>query len=158
MTDRDFTTAFTVPNSPEEVFAAVTDVRGWWSEDIRGRTDALGEFDYRYQDLHRARIRVTELVPGRKVAWHVVENWFSFTRDQAEWTGTDVVFDIAPVPGGTELRLTHRGLTPDDECFEVCSDGWGTYVNGSLRNLLLTGRGRPNTGAPITGSERVLAG
>ena len=158
MTHRDFTTAFTVPNSPEEVFAAVTNVRGWWSEDIRGRTDALGEFDYRYQDLHRARIRVTELVPGRKVAWHVVENWFSFTRDQAEWTGTDVVFDIAPVPGGTELRLTHRGLTPDDECFEVCSDGWGTYVNGSLRTLLLTGRGSPNTGAPITGSERVLAG
>ena len=158
MTHRDFTTAFTVPNSPEEVFAAVTDVRGWWSEDIRGRTDALGEFDYRYQDLHRARIRVTELVPGRKVAWHVVENWFSFTRDQAEWTGTDVVFDIAPVPGGTELRLTHHGLTPDDECFEVCSDGWGTYVNDSLRTLLLTGRGSPNTGAPITGSERVLAG
>jgi len=157
MTEESFSTAFEVDATPEAAFAAITDVRGWWSEDIVGRTDAVGaEFDYRYKDVHRARIRVTELVPGRRVAWLILENHFSFTEDATEWTGTRVVFDIGPKGARTEVRMTHEGLVPAYECYDICTDGWGTYVNGSLRALIATGRGRPNLGTPLTASERVL--
>lgn len=81
-----FTTTFAVDQSPEEVFQAINNVCGWWSEDIEGDTGEAGdEFTYRYCDAHRCRIKVTELVPGEKVSWQVLDNYFDFTRDNSEW-------------------------------------------------------------------------
>jgi len=145
MKGKDYTTSFTVDETPEQVFKAVTDPRGWWSEQIEGGTDKLNaEFGYRYKDVHRCRIRLTELVPGKKVVWHVLDNYFSFIEDQAEWKGTDMVFDISRKGDKTELHFTHVGLVPDYECFDICSDAWGTYIKGSLRTLIVTGKGAPN--------------
>ncbi|CAN7668115.1 SRPBCC family protein [Mesorhizobium sp. LjNodule214] len=157
MTNRNFTTAFTVDQTPEAAFAAINNVRGWWSEEIQGRTDKSGEdFDYHYSDLHRCKIKVTELVPGKKVAWRVLDNYFSFTEDKTEWTGTEMIFDISGKDGKTEVRFTHQGLVPDYECYDACSDGWRTYINGSLRSLIASGKGQPNVGDPMTDSERTL--
>ena len=67
MNDRNFTTSFTVDQTPEAAFAAINNVRGWWSEEIEGRTDKLGEaFNYRYKDVHRCTIKVTELIPEQE--------------------------------------------------------------------------------------------
>lgn len=141
----DYTTVFTVPESADEVFAAINNVRGWWSGDIEGRTDELGaEFSYRYQDLHRSTQRITEFVPGKRVAWHVVDGYLKFVQDKTEWTGTSMTFDIAPTGSGTEVRFTHVGLVPQGECYESCSSAWGFYINTSLRDLIATGKGEPN--------------
>ncbi len=153
MNSQHYTASFSVAQSPAAVFAAVTNPRAWWSEEIKGPTDRLGaEFNYHYQDIHRARFRVTEFVPNTKVVWHVLANEFNFVKDKTEWTGTDVVFEIADRGDGTELRFTHLGLTPTYECYDVCSDAWGTYVRGSLRDLISKGKGTPN---PIGESELV---
>ena len=133
----DFTVSFAVPQSADEVFAAINDVRGWWSGDIDGSTDELGaEFTYQYQDMHRSKQRITEFVPGRRVAWRVLEGYIDFVKDKAEWTGTDITFDISPSATGTEVRFTHVGLAPEAECFETCSSAWGFYISSSLRDLI----------------------
>ena len=145
MNNKNYTTAFTVDKSPAEVFAAVTNVRGWWSGEIDGRTDEVGtEFTYRYQDLHRSRQKITELVPGKKVAWHVLDADINFVKDKKEWNGTDIVFQIAKKGDKTELRFTHFGLAPSIECYGKCSGAWGYYINESLRSLITTGKGNPN--------------
>jgi len=38
MTKQHLTTAFTVDETPEAAFAAINNVRGWWSGDIDGAT------------------------------------------------------------------------------------------------------------------------
>jgi hypothetical protein len=141
----DFSVAFTVPQSPDEVFAAINNVRGWWSGDIEGSTDELGaEFTYRYEEMHRSKQRITEFVPARRVAWHVLDGYLEFVKDKTEWTGTDITFDISQVAGGTEVRFTHVGLLPQGECFESCSTAWTFYINSSLRDLISKGKGAPN--------------
>lgn len=136
----DFTTSFTVDQSPAEIFAAITNVRGWWLGEIEGSTDRLGaEFTYRYQDLHRSRQRITEFVPGQRIVWRVVESEINFVKDKTEWNETEIVFEIGSKNGKSELRFTHLGLGPRMPCYDRCSGAWGFYVNGSLRNLI---RGR----------------
>jgi uncharacterized protein YndB with AHSA1/START domain len=145
MTNQDFTTTFSVEQSPERVFNAITNVRGWWSEEIEGATDKLGaEFIYRYEDVHRCKMKITEFVPGERIVWLVLDNYFNFTEDKTEWKNTQVIFEVSRKGDGSEIRFTHVGLTPECECFHVCSNAWGSYINGSLRSLITTGKGKPN--------------
>jgi uncharacterized protein YndB with AHSA1/START domain len=158
MADRSFTTSFTVEQPPQDVYAAVTDPRSWWSEGIVGSAAAAGdEFTYRYEDVHYCRIRVTEAVPGKAVTWHVLENSFSFITDPTEWVGTTARFEIVEVEGGTEVRFTHDGLVPEYECYDVCHGAWTHYLNESLKDLIATGHGHPNAeGTARTEAERAL--
>lgn len=158
MKTQDYTTSFMVDQIPEEAFNAINNVRGWWSEEIEGNTHKLNDvFDYHYEDVHRCRIKLIEVVPNQMVVWQVLENYFSFTQDKTEWTGTKMVFEITPKDGKTQVRFTHQGLVPAYECFNICSDAWGNYINGSLRNLIAKGKGEPNkTGTPRTEDEKKL--
>jgi hypothetical protein len=144
MSNENLSIAFTVEQSPEEAFAAITRVRDWWSGDVDGPTDQLGAvFTYRYQDIHRSTQRVTELVAGRRVTWHIEDSFLSFASDKSEWDGTDVIFELSPVDAGTEVRFTHVGLAPAVECYDQCSSAWQFYVGGSLRTLITKGQGQP---------------
>ncbi|WP_439602464.1 SRPBCC family protein [Devosia sp.] len=154
MTDKSYTTSITVKQSPAAVFAAINNVRGWWSEDVQGSTAALGDvWYYEARDLHRSTLKVIESLPGSRVAWRVLDNHFSFVADKTEWIGTTIAFDIEPVGEGARLTFTHLGLLPDHECYDVCHDAWGTYIRGSLKALITSGKGYPNAGAEITAED-----
>jgi hypothetical protein len=145
MNNQNLTTAFTVDQTPGEVFAALNNVRGWWSGEIEGNTGKLGdEFTYRYKDVHRSKQKITELIPGKKVVWLVLDSQLNFVNDKSEWNGTKITFEITKKGDKTEVRFTHVGLVPDHECFNACSNAWGSYINGSLRSLIATGNGQPN--------------
>jgi hypothetical protein len=144
MTNHGYSTSFTVEQSPEAVFAAINNVRGWWGEDIDGSADKLGEeFTFRVETIHYSKQKITEFVPNQKVVWLITEADLSFTQDKAEWKGTEVIFEIAEKDGKTEVRFTHKGLVPDFECFDICSSTWGNTINGSLVNLISKGKGQP---------------
>ena len=159
MTLTDFTTTLLVDQTPKEVFHAINNVRGWWSEDIEGNTSKLNdEFTYHYKDVHRCKMKLIEVVPEKKVVWLVLDNYFSFTKDKSEWKGTTISFEISEKNGKTQMRFTHQGLVPEYECFDICSNGWTQYIQQSLRSLITTGKGQPNsTGNPRTADEKKLA-
>jgi hypothetical protein len=143
--ERSFTTSFSVDESPAAVFAAINDVRGWWEGDIEGRTDKLGAaFTYRYEDMHRSTQKITELVPGKRVVWHVTDASLDFIARKTEWKGTDIVFEISRKDGKTAVRFTHVGLVPSCQCYEACFDGWSFYIQKSLPKLIKTAKGTPD--------------
>ena len=103
MTTADFTTTMLVDQTPEEVFTAINNPRGWWSEEIEGSTVRLNdEFTYHHKDIHISKMRLIEVVPNKKVVWLVMNNYFNFTKDKSEWTNTKLIFEISEKDGKTQ--------------------------------------------------------
>ena len=145
MDNRDFTTSIQVDQTPQEAFDAINNVRGWWSEEIKGDTDRLNaEFTYHYKDVHISKMKIIEFIPGERVVWLVLDNYFNFTKDKSEWKGNKIIFKIAEKDNKTQLQFTQEGLVPIYECYEVCHDAWSNYIKNSLRSLITTGKGQPN--------------
>lgn len=145
MNKQDYSSTILVDQSPEEVYNAINNVRGWWSEEIEGPTDELNkEWFYHYKDIHLCKMKVVEMIPNKQVVWKVMENSFNFIKDKEEWVGNRLIFDISREGDKTRLTFTQEGLTPYNECFEVCRDGWNNYINNSLSKLITTGEGEPN--------------
>lgn len=159
MKNPDFTTSILVEQAPGEVFNAIRNVRGWWSEEITGNTSELNdEFILQYEDVHRCRIKLTEVIPNKKIVWLVMENYFSFTKDSSEWTGDTMTFEITEKAGKTQLQFTQTGLVPQNECYDVCSNAWTNYIQNSLYKLITIGKGEPNAkGNPQTADEKRLS-
>ena len=145
MKNQDFNTTIVLDQSPEAVFGSITNPRAWWSEEIDGDTARLGdEFIYRYKDVHICKMKLVEVIANEKVVWLVLENYFSFTEDKHEWTGTKISFDISRKGTKTQLRFTHLGLTSEYECYDVCQKAWSDYIQQSLFDLITKGKGQPN--------------
>lgn len=145
MSDKSYTTSIIVDKSPADAFHAIQDFRAWWSEEIEGKTDQLNEtFFYHYKDVHLSKIKLIEAIPDKKLVYQVVDNQFNFTKDKTEWIGTKLIFDITPEGDSTRILFTHEGLVPEYECYNVCHDAWTSYIQGSLKNLIITGKGKPN--------------
>lgn len=158
MKNKNFTIVCMVDQNPEQVYKAITNVRGWWGKGIAGESDKLGaEFTYQHGDIHRTTQKITKLIPGAKVVWHVTKSYISFAKDHAEWADTDIIFNITTKGEKTELKFTHRGLQPKIECYEQCSKGWNYYITESLKRFIETGKGRPDPkekGTPQNASRK----
>lgn len=158
MSNKNFTTSIIVNNTTKEVYDAILNPRAWWSLEIKGNTDEINEvFDYHFEDIHMCKVKLIELLPNKKVVWHILENDFNFTKDKTEWVNTKVIYEIDAVGDKTQLTFTHDGLTPEYECYDACNQGWTHYITNSLKKYITTGTGEPNeTNFPQTDTERKL--
>lgn len=143
MATSDFTTTFLVDQTAEEVFNSINNVAAWWQGEIKGASDKLNdEFTYRMEEFHFSKQKLVEFIPNKKVVWLITESKLSFTKNQSEWTGTKICFEISKVNNKTEVRFTHMGLVPKFECYGDCSNAWTQLIQKSLFSLITTGKGK----------------
>lgn len=142
--DASFTTSITVDKSPEEVYEAVNNVRGWWLNNIEGETDKINaEFKFYAGERLQFHFKIIEMIPYERIVWLVIDQNFKDTEEK-EWKDTTLLFEISEMGGQTQLRFTHLGLVPPFECYGVCQNSWTNYIQISLFNFINKGIGQPN--------------
>ena len=144
MKSQDFTATIEVAKSPQEVFDHVTnDVAKWWGgKDLEGGGKKLNdEFTIHHAGAHYSKQKLVEVAPDEKIVWLVTEsklNWLK--KDQSEWTGTKMIFEIATKGDKTILHFTHEGLVPEKECYAMCEQGWNMVIKDWILNFVKDGR------------------
>ena len=68
------------------------------------------------------RMNIETLEPGKRVVW-------SCHGDNPEWTGTTLIWDIAPQDKMTILRFTHSGWKAATELYAICNSSWGELMH-----------------------------
>lgn len=145
MAATNFTTTIVLDNSASEAFNAINNVRAWWQGEIEGNTNQLNdEFTYRMDEIHYSKQKIVELIPNKKVTWLITDSKLnpSKFKDESEWTGTKIIFEITEINNQTQVHFTHVGLVPTFECYGDCSWAWGALIQESLFSLITTGKGK----------------
>ena len=139
MENKNLTITIFTGETPTEVFDAINNVGAWWTGEpgVEGKATKIGdEFTYHFNDIHYSKQKVTELIPGKKIVWAIVDSQLNFIKNKKEWTGTTIIFEIFQANNKTEVRFTHEGLSENKECYSACSDAWSSYITASLKNFI----------------------
>jgi hypothetical protein len=141
---QDYQCTVSAKVSAEEAYRKVARVAEWWNRQSTGKAQEVGDtfrvdFGQTWVDF-----KVVEAVPNKRIVWQVEDCNLHRLKDQKEWKGTSVIWDLATANGTTMVRMTHAGLTPAVECFEACEAGWNFHVGESFLRLLTEDRGLPD--------------
>jgi len=63
-----------------------------------------------------------------------------------EWEGTILKWKIQKQDENTKITLTHQGLIPSIDCYEICEEGWDYFFVQSFKMYLDEGKGMPYEG------------
>jgi hypothetical protein len=143
MNNQSYSATIEVARSPKDVFSHIVDVSKWWGgEDLKGQSAKLNdEFIIEHVGAHYSKQKLIEVIQNKKVVWLVTESHLDWLENnKEEWANTKLVFEITPKGDMTELKFTHEGLVPGMECYERCSEGWGTVIKDYLFNFIITGK------------------
>ncbi len=141
--EQNYHSAIVVNSSVNEIFEKISDVPGWWAQNFEGSAKKLGDkFTVRFGETW-VTFEISELIPGKKVAWDVIDCYLPWLNDKTEWTGTTVVFEVAEKDRGVVINMTHVGLVPSVECYDNCEKGWDRYIKESLFKFITEGKGIP---------------
>jgi uncharacterized protein (TIGR03086 family) len=135
-----FTKTVVLPVDIDEAFALITEperLRRW--QTVSARVDLCVGGDYRWTITpgHVAAGTFREVEPGKRVVF----GWgWEGNPDLAPDTST-VSITVEPVDGGTQVTLTHEGLT--DEQAAMHAEGWNHYF-GRLEKAAVAGDAGPD--------------
>ncbi|MDM1553282.1 SRPBCC domain-containing protein [Chryseobacterium indologenes] len=117
----------------------------WWTEMFEGASAQIGDvFTIRFGESIHKTMRVEEAIPDTKIIWYVEDSLIALPelKNQTEWIGTTIIWEIQQTEESSQIKVTHLGLNPDVECYDICSNGWVQFL-GSLKLFLETGTGTP---------------
>jgi hypothetical protein len=134
----------TIQANQAAVLTALTKgIPNWWTEDFSGVASKVGDaFTVRFGSTFKV-FEVTGLGPN-KVSWTCLDSFIDMPDliQKDEWKDTRIHWTLTADGQQSQLEIVHEGLTPEVECFEICRQGWTSFV-ASLKRWLETGKGQP---------------
>ena len=124
---------------PERVFDAISRqdaLSEWWTEDVTAEpaVGTVAEFGF-YDRRIVTRFRIEELERARRIRWHCIGG-------PEPYIGSEVVFELEPLPAGTGLHFEHRRLKGESAFIAHAEQSWKRAL-ASLKSYAETGKGFP---------------
>jgi uncharacterized protein YndB with AHSA1/START domain len=144
MKEQGYQSSFTAKVSPKEATEKISHVPEWWGKNFEGKSQELNDvFTVKFSNGDTYQAKVVEIQPGSKIVWEFIDAYQGWVKDQKEWVGTKILWEVTPQKEGVEVKMVHVGLVPELECFNQCSQGWQYLMHESLSKLLNEGKGQP---------------
>lgn len=142
MEQNNFNCSITAGISAADAIKKISNVPEWWGVSFSGSAGHENDtFVITMGSDSFFNCTVTELVPGKRIAWLVTDCNMPWYTDKKEWAGTRMIFDIDEQDGSSGIKFTHEGLTPGVACYADCAPGWTHWIKTSLASYLTTGKG-----------------
>ena len=143
-----YSTSVSFNGNVEAVFQAIAkNVQQWW-----GNTDSpvlkVGDEFTTSFDKTFWKFKISIFEPSHKIVWECIDARHIHTGHngiEKEWLGTSVEW-ILEEEGLSQVTVhfKHNGLTPDLNCYEICTPAWEMFVTQSLKSFVETGVGTPS--------------
>jgi uncharacterized protein YndB with AHSA1/START domain len=147
VTMNNYQSELSLSASMSAVYEALTTpngIRNWWTTSCEVGTSVGEMITIRFGQTYKV-MRIEDLIPETEVCWRVIDAHLSVPglARTSEWIGTTIIFHLSSTTTSTTLlHMKHLGLTPQVECYDICSQGWTQFL-GSLKSYLETGSGTP---------------
>ncbi|WP_276483722.1 SRPBCC family protein [Paraflavitalea pollutisoli] len=127
----------TIKVPAQQVYEALTTRKGLgavWTTELQVYQDvgAINEFTF---GTDTDRMKIIELVPGKKVVWEVVAS-------DPEWVRTIISFELEDKGTKTAITLKHMHWREVTDFFRSCNYNWGFFLY-SLKLYCEEGKGMP---------------
>jgi hypothetical protein len=144
MNKHDYHSTIVAKITPKEALDKISRVSEWWAKDFDGRSQKLNDvFTVRFGNGDMYKVKVSEIIPDKKIIWDVIDSYQGWHKNHAEWVGTQIVWEVFPQKDNIEVMMTHVGLVPEFECFDKCSQGWDYLLQKSIFRFLSENIGLP---------------
>ncbi len=144
MKDTSYRHTLTTNIPPQEALEKIKQVSQWWTTHFTGKAEELFDtFTIQFKNGDTYTIKISELIPHKKMVLDVIESYQGWHPNHSEWTGTKIVWEVVPTAKGSEITMTHEGLVSEFECFDKCNQAWNYLMESSLSQLLNEGKGLP---------------
>lgn len=151
MKKQDYNTTITVNATAQKVYKNINNVSDWWSRSFEGHSKKLDDIFTVHFGETSITVKIVELIPNKKVVWHVIDCYKHWLKDKKEWKDTRMNWEISSEKNATQIHFTHIGLVPGVECYDGCEKAWDFYIKVSLFKLLSEGKGTPElNGGTVT--------
>lgn len=128
--------------TPEAVYQRVASTAGiaeWFTEATCQDFGKGGRLELRF-GTESVAFTISELIEPSRIAWHC-------TTEGNSWFDTDIIFEFESQGDGTLVRFDHLGWAAVTDRLRDCSMSWAYFLE-SLKSLMETGRGTPESVAP----------
>ncbi|MES1223210.1 MAG: SRPBCC domain-containing protein [Bacteroidota bacterium] len=144
MKKENYNATIKINGTAQQAYKSINSVSDWWTRFFEGHSEKLNDvFTVRFGETFIA-IKIAELVPYKKISWHVIDCYKHWLKDKKEWKDTVMTWEISAEKNATQISFTHVGLVPGIECYNGCEKAWNFYVKESLFKLLTEGKGVPD--------------
>ncbi|WP_299114571.1 SRPBCC domain-containing protein [uncultured Winogradskyella sp.] len=136
ISDSDYKKQIKVSSNANQVFRALTeDIHLWWSNTSNTFQKEGGQFTIHFENGYWWTFKIIEFIPNTELIWKCIDGEPDFNK---EWIGHILHWQIVEGTSETTINFHQAGLTPDIECYDICSTTWDMFITEKLKLHLQT--------------------